>query len=100
MLKYVRALKFEETPKYEQMLNILKEIGKKQNFTFDNIFDWEGIKPGLKIKKTKHDALEVKNAEEEKKAHKNADFNDSHIANASDSASPIRHDAKKEYFQK
>ena len=40
MLKYVRSLKFEETPNYAGLHKLLNDVAVKKGFKFDNIFDW------------------------------------------------------------
>lgn len=40
LLSYCRELKFEETPNYEAMKKLLRDIAAKKKFTFDNVFDW------------------------------------------------------------
>jgi len=40
MLKYCKALKFEEDPNYEYLKSLLKEIFAKNKFEYDFKFDW------------------------------------------------------------
>lgn len=40
MLKYVRGLKFEETPKYDMLLKLIKVAGKRCGVKPDTAFDW------------------------------------------------------------
>ena len=40
MYNYIRGLKFDETPKYEELYKILRNIAKKNSFNIDNNLDW------------------------------------------------------------
>ena len=53
LLKYARALKFEETPKYDQMHKLLKEIADHNSFQLGAAFDWANAKTSLQGKPTK-----------------------------------------------
>jgi len=48
LMKYCRELKFEETPKYDYINKLLIDIGKKESFVFDNLFDWDIKKEEVK----------------------------------------------------
>lgn len=39
-LDYTRHLKFPEEPRYEYWRNKFKGLAKKNNFEYDNIWDW------------------------------------------------------------
>lgn len=44
-LKYVRKLDFTETPDYEYLRKLFKDLYTKKGFAEDGIFDWTGISP-------------------------------------------------------
>ena len=40
-MRYTRSLKFEETPNYDYMLNLVSSLAKKKNINLhDDIYDW------------------------------------------------------------
>ena len=39
-LKYCKTLKFEETPDYEWVRDLFKDLYKKNKFPNDNLYDW------------------------------------------------------------
>ncbi len=39
-MKYVRGLKFDDTPDYEACRGFFKEVMEEHNFTYDWVFDW------------------------------------------------------------
>ncbi|KAJ8965144.1 hypothetical protein NQ314_004369 [Rhamnusium bicolor] len=43
-LKYVRKLEFSETPDYEYLRKLFKDLYTKKGYTEDGIFDWTGNK--------------------------------------------------------
>ena len=58
-LHYTRDLTFDETPDYNFLHKLLKDICDNNNIQFDNIFDWT-IKLSKKAKKRKEIILEKK----------------------------------------
>jgi hypothetical protein len=53
MMEYVRGLKFDETPKYDTLIKLVKVAGRRCGVKLDTNFDWikpthefEGVKEG------------------------------------------------------
>jgi len=42
MIAYCRNLKFEETPDYKYLVDLLGEAFRRQNYEFDFKYDWTG----------------------------------------------------------
>jgi len=53
MMEYVRGLKFDETPKYDMLLKLVKAAGKRCGVKLDTNFDC--IKPIHELKKEEDD---------------------------------------------
>ena len=45
-IKYVRVLRFNQKPNYNYLRSLLLNISEEQNYTLDNVFDWN-----IKVKK-------------------------------------------------
>jgi serine/threonine protein kinase len=43
-ISYCRSLRFEEKPDYSYVKRLLKELCFRENFTYDNVFDWTILK--------------------------------------------------------
>jgi len=59
LLKYCRALKFEEEPDYEALLKPLKQLFTSSNYAYDYVFDWT-IQAENNEKKSAYNHLLVK----------------------------------------
>ena len=54
MLKYCKALKFEEDPNYSYIKEILKQAFIRGQFEYDLMFDWTSHSAALEKKSTFH----------------------------------------------
>ena len=52
LIKYCKALKFEEDPNYAYMKGLLKDVFTRNNFEYDFIFDWNNRPAPLERKST------------------------------------------------
>jgi len=48
-LKYVKELGFEETPNYENLRKLFRDLFNKTGELFDNQYDWKVNKNGNKL---------------------------------------------------
>jgi len=72
MLKYCRALKFEDEPNYQYLKQMLKEIAFMNSIEFDNVFDWTN-KPVILKQKTLEMSNSLKLPLESKEEQKHAE---------------------------
>ena len=58
MIKYIRGLKFEETPNYDKIIKSIKLVGKAYKVKPDGNFDWIETVPKTVIEEKKEEEEE------------------------------------------
>jgi serine/threonine protein kinase len=48
-MDYVRSLDFAEKPNYNFLYNLFTQLFKKNNFAYDNVYDWSHVKNGISM---------------------------------------------------
>ncbi|CAG9313415.1 unnamed protein product [Blepharisma stoltei] len=68
LMSYIKGLRFEETPNYDRIKEMIQSIGERNDFAFDNVFEWRKKKSESSSPRRSSDsAIQVKKGKKIKK---------------------------------